>query len=44
MTLENPLGRLETPMEVSGGVLFPVSPADFITGEAINLNGSSWMD
>ncbi|HEX9616619.1 MAG TPA: SDR family oxidoreductase [Anaerolineales bacterium] len=40
-----PLGRLETPKDVSGVVLFLASPAaDFITGEAINVNGGSWMD
>jgi NAD(P)-dependent dehydrogenase (short-subunit alcohol dehydrogenase family) len=30
---------------VAGVVAFLASPAaDFITGEAINVNGGSWMD
>lgn len=42
---DTPLGRLETPDDVSAPVLFLASPgADFITGEAINVNGGSWMD
>jgi NAD(P)-dependent dehydrogenase (short-subunit alcohol dehydrogenase family) len=42
---DTPLGRLETPEDVSGVVLFLASSAaDFITGEAINVNGGSWMD
>ncbi len=42
---DTPLGRLETPEDVSRVVLFLASSdADFITGEAINVNGGSWMD
>ena len=42
---DTPLGRLESPHDVSRVVLFLASPAaDFITGEAINVNGGSWMD
>jgi len=42
---DTPLGRLETPEDVSAVVLFLASSgADFITGEAINVNGGSWMD
>lgn len=42
---DTPLGRLETPEDVAGVVAFLASPAaDFITGEAINVNGGSWMD
>lgn len=42
---DTPLGRLERPDDVSKVVLFLASPAaDFITGEAINVNGGSWMD
>jgi meso-butanediol dehydrogenase/(S,S)-butanediol dehydrogenase/diacetyl reductase len=42
---DTPLGRLETPEDISSTVLFLASPgADFITGEAINVNGGSWMD
>jgi NAD(P)-dependent dehydrogenase (short-subunit alcohol dehydrogenase family) len=42
---DTPLGRLEAPEDVSGVVLFLASSAaDFITGEAINVNGGSWMD
>ena len=42
---DTPLGRLELPQDISPVVLFLASPAaDFITGEAININGGSWMD
>ncbi len=42
---DTPLGRLETAEDVAGTVVFLASPAaDFITGEAININGGSWMD
>jgi len=42
---DTPLGRLETAEDVAGSVIFLASPdADFITGEAININGGSWMD
>lgn len=42
---DTPLGRLETPEDVSAVALFLASPAaNFITGEAINVNGGSWMD
>ncbi len=42
---DTPLRRLETPEDVAGTVLFLASPAsDFITGEAINVNGGSFMD
>ncbi|HEU5434626.1 MAG TPA: SDR family NAD(P)-dependent oxidoreductase [Thermomicrobiales bacterium] len=43
--VDTPLGRLETPEDVAGVVAFLASPAaDFITGEAINVNGGAWMD
>jgi len=42
---DTPLGRLETAEDVAGVVVFLASDeADFITGEAININGGSWMD
>jgi meso-butanediol dehydrogenase / (S,S)-butanediol dehydrogenase / diacetyl reductase len=42
---DTPLRRLETPEDVAGSVLFLASPAsDFITGEAININGGSFME
>lgn len=42
---DTPLARLETPEDVAGVVVFLASPAaDFITGEAINVNGGAWMD
>jgi NAD(P)-dependent dehydrogenase (short-subunit alcohol dehydrogenase family) len=42
---DTPMARLEIPEDVSGIVLFLASPAaDFITGEAVNVNGGSWMD
>jgi NAD(P)-dependent dehydrogenase (short-subunit alcohol dehydrogenase family) len=40
-----PLDRLETPDDVSRVALFQASNlSDFITAEAINVNGGSWMD
>ncbi len=42
---DTPLGRIETPEDVARVVVFLASPlADFITGEAINVNGGAWMD
>jgi NAD(P)-dependent dehydrogenase (short-subunit alcohol dehydrogenase family) len=42
---DTPLGRLETPQDVANMVLFLASSeADFITGEAINVNGGAFMD
>ncbi|MCL4562027.1 MAG: 3-oxoacyl-ACP reductase FabG [Chloroflexi bacterium] len=42
---DTPLRRLETPEDVAGVVVFLAShEADFITGEAINVNGGAWMD
>ncbi len=42
---DTPLRRLEMPEDVAGTVLFLASPAsDFITGEAINVNGGSFME
>ncbi|HIC89203.1 MAG TPA: 3-oxoacyl-ACP reductase FabG [Anaerolineae bacterium] len=42
---DTPLGRIETPEDVAGVVVFLATPAaDFITGEAINVNGGAWMD
>lgn len=42
---DTPLRRLETPEDVAGSVLFLASPwSDFITGEAINVNGGSFME
>lgn len=42
---DTPLGRLETPQDVARVVLFLASPdANFLTGEAINVNGGAWMD
>lgn len=40
-----PLGRLGKPLDVAYGALFLASyQSDFITGEAININGGSFMD
>jgi len=40
----SPLGRLETPADVAGVVAFLAGPdADFITGEAIEVNGGAWI-
>ncbi len=42
---DTPLGRIETPEDVAKVVVFLASPlSDFITGEAINVNGGAWMD
>jgi len=42
---DTPLRRLETPEDVVGSIVFLASPAsDFITGEAINVNGGSFME
>jgi NAD(P)-dependent dehydrogenase (short-subunit alcohol dehydrogenase family) len=42
---DTPLRRLETPEDVAGSIVFLASPAsDFITGEAININGGSFME
>lgn len=42
---DTPLARLETPEDVARVVVFLASEdANFITGEAINVNGGAWMD
>jgi NAD(P)-dependent dehydrogenase (short-subunit alcohol dehydrogenase family) len=42
---DTPLGRLETPQDVASCVVFLTSPAAaFITGEALAVNGGSFMD
>ena len=42
---DTPLGRLETPADVASCVLFLASDAAaFITGEALAVNGGSFMD
>ncbi len=42
---DTPLGRIETPEDVAKVVVFLASSlSDFITGEAINVNGGAWMD
>ena len=42
---DTPLGRLEYPEDIAKVVLFLASSeSDFITGEAINVNGGAWMD
>jgi meso-butanediol dehydrogenase / (S,S)-butanediol dehydrogenase / diacetyl reductase len=42
---DTPLGRLETPEDIAGAVLFLLSPAAaFITGEALAVNGGSFME
>jgi meso-butanediol dehydrogenase/(S,S)-butanediol dehydrogenase/diacetyl reductase len=39
-----PLGRLETPEDVAGCVAFLCGPeSDFLTGEAIEVNGGAWI-
>lgn len=41
---QTPLGRLEAPEDVAGVVSFLASPdADFITGEAVEVNGGAWI-
>ncbi len=42
---DTPLGRLETPEDVAGVVLFLASPAaDFMTGTCVHVNGGAWME
>ncbi len=42
---DTPLRRLETPEDVAKVIVFLASEdAEFITGEAINVNGGAWMD
>ncbi|MFO3797569.1 MAG: SDR family NAD(P)-dependent oxidoreductase, partial [Anaerolineales bacterium] len=42
---DTPLRRLEQPEDVANVVFFLASPdSNFITGEAINVNGGAWMD
>jgi NAD(P)-dependent dehydrogenase (short-subunit alcohol dehydrogenase family) len=42
---DTPLGRLATPADVAAAVLFLASPtSSFITGEALAINGGSFMD
>jgi len=42
---DTPLGRLETPQDVAKAVAFLVSDdAEFITGEALSVNGGAFMD
>jgi NAD(P)-dependent dehydrogenase (short-subunit alcohol dehydrogenase family) len=42
---DTPLGRLETPEDVAKVVAFLASDdAEFITGEAISVNGGAFMD
>ncbi|HLQ15799.1 MAG TPA: SDR family oxidoreductase [Candidatus Eisenbacteria bacterium] len=39
-----PLGRLGTPEECAGTILFLVSPlASYLTGETIDVNGGQWF-
>ncbi|GAB5602343.1 SDR family NAD(P)-dependent oxidoreductase [Thermus sp. FJN-A] len=41
---QTPLGRLETPEDVAGAVSFLAGPdSDFITGEALEVNGGAWI-
>jgi NAD(P)-dependent dehydrogenase (short-subunit alcohol dehydrogenase family) len=41
---DTPLGRLQTPEDVAGVVAFLCGrDADFITGEAIEVNGGAWI-
>lgn len=42
---DTPLGRIEVPQDIANTVLFLASSeSDFITGEAINVNGGAFMD
>jgi meso-butanediol dehydrogenase/(S,S)-butanediol dehydrogenase/diacetyl reductase len=42
---DTPLGRLETPEDVAGVVLFLASSAaDFMTGTCLHVNGGAWME
>ena len=39
-----PLGRLGTPEECAGAILYLVSPlASFVTGQSIDINGGQWF-
>lgn len=41
---QTPLGRLQRPEDVAAAVAFLASPdADFITGEAMEVNGGAWI-
>ncbi|TFU15051.1 SDR family NAD(P)-dependent oxidoreductase [Thermus tengchongensis] len=41
---QTPLGRLETPEDVAGVVSFLAGPdSDFLTGEALEVNGGAWI-
>ncbi len=41
---QTPLGRLETPEDVARAVAFLAGPdSDFITGEALEVNGGAWI-
>lgn len=41
---QTPLGRLQTPEDVAGVVSFLAGPdSDFITGEALEVNGGAWI-
>lgn len=41
---QTPLGRLEAPEDVAGVVSFLAGPdADFVTGEAVEVNGGAWI-
>jgi NAD(P)-dependent dehydrogenase (short-subunit alcohol dehydrogenase family) len=42
---DTPLGRLQTPDDVAGVAVFLASDlSNFVTGEAINVNGGAFMD
>jgi NAD(P)-dependent dehydrogenase (short-subunit alcohol dehydrogenase family) len=42
---DTPLARLQTPDDVAKAVAFLAAPdADFITGEALSVNGGAYMD
>ena len=39
-----PLGRLGTPEECAGAILYLVSPlASYVTGQSIEINGGQWF-
>lgn len=41
---QTPLGRLQLPEDVAGAVSFLAGPdSDFITGEALEVNGGAWI-
>ncbi len=45
MVTDTPLRRLETPRDVARVVGFLVSTdAEFVTGEAVSVNGGAYMD